>query len=139
MRWNRLFEVLVLPGALAAGGCDDSDEPGGDTNAGQSATAPGDDGPAATDAAASTAGDDGPAATSDAPATSDTGHEPATGSTSDASATDTGEGSGESGAPLECEGGANDPCGCLCCWVMDGCLNTDACCAGWSDCAPEPE
>ncbi len=125
MRWNRLFAVLVLP-ALATGGCEEEDDAGDE--AGEPATT----GPTATDGGPATTGEDG------APATTDPG------ATTEPDPSATGEGSDDApstggGDELECEGGANDPCGCLCCWVMDGCVNTDACCAGWSDCAPEPQ
>lgn len=134
MDLNRLFRVLVLP-AFAAGACDDE---GVGDEAGMPAPGPG---------ASSDDGDDamtdGPAATTGSPAPATTTDEPAA-TTDDPDPPATGEGSGDgassdTGADLECTGNANDPCGCLCCWVMDGCLNTEACCASWSDCAPEPE
>ena len=118
----------MLP-ALAASGCDEED--GGD-EAGEPVTA----GPATTEQGTSTAApNDDDAATSDAPATTGTSDTP--------DPSTTGEGSGdtaqtETGEELVCMENANDPCGCPCCWVMNGCMNTEACCVGWSDCAPGP-
>jgi hypothetical protein len=156
MRIDRLFHVLVVHGSLLVAGCDENGGPGedgasaegdgsGDDGASDSTSAttsptepPGtdatddaaDDGPASTDGGPAST-DDGPASTDDGPASTDDG--PAS--------TDDGAGSGSSsGEPpeLTCSTPAspNDTCGCPCCWVRD-CINTDECCAGFSElCTP---
>jgi hypothetical protein len=162
MRIDRLFHVLVVHGSLLVAGCDDGSGPGED---GVSADeGPADDG--AEDSASATsnptgaddaagdandsaddAADDGPASTDDGPASTDDG--PA--STDDGSAsTDEGPGSTDDGpgsessssgeAPeLHCStpADATDTCGCPCCWIND-CINTDECCADFSDACTPP-
>ncbi len=141
---DRLFNVLVLQGALLAAGCDPPvDDPAGDEGAGGSTA----------DMTSTSAGtDDGPMSASDGPAPAQSGSE-GDGSAGTTQGTETAgttgeepgstgsepEGSSSTGEPLECSdppGSAKDPCGCPCCWIME-CINTEPCCSEWSECAAE--
>jgi len=145
---DRLFNVLVLQGALLAAGCDPPvDDPAGDEGAGGSTagltstsagtgvgsmeasggSAPGESG---------SEGDGSDSTSQGTPATGTTGDEP--GSTGSGSTGSESEGSSSGGEPLECSEplSSDDPCGCPCCWIVE-CINTEPCCGVWSECNAE--
>lgn len=131
MKVERLFNVLVLQGALLAGACDEEPEPD-DATTGTTAAEPGSEAETSEPEPGSSGGTDG-GSTGEVPSTeSSAGSSGEMGSTGDGTA-----GVDDStGEPLVCSDPPDptDPCGCPCCWVFDGCLNTEQCCEGWSEC-----
>lgn len=126
MNLDRLFNALVLEGALLAAACDVEPEPGAPPEATGDET----DAPVETTTTGS-----GDGATSDATSSGSEGSTGGEGSTGEGTTGGSSESEGSTGAPLECSDPPNaaDPCGCPCCWILE-CVNTEECCEGWSEC-----
>ncbi|MCH9686603.1 MAG: hypothetical protein K0V04_34540 [Deltaproteobacteria bacterium] len=132
MRTDRLFNVVVLQGALLVGGCDDGppDEPvsNGLTSTGPVSASTGE--PAEMGSSTGTA---------DPGTTAGSGHGSTSGSDGGSTTGEPGQSEGPGGSTgpaVECSDppDVEDPCGCPCCWINE-CVNTEPCCADFGSCA----
>jgi hypothetical protein len=120
MRLERLFNVLVVGGAALGAGCAGGSSEGGAIGGGGSTST------STTSATAEGAGG----------ASAEGGIEGGAGTEADAR----GDVTERDAGALVCPQGPappNAPCGCICCWASNTCINTDECCAAFrSKCTP---